>query len=190
MKYPWQHSLQIDPNGKTIPYQTPAKASRQDSPFIRLKNKPHALDKILELQENPELLKALSIINAAETGVFSIGCHAEKIAEGNGFRTTGYLEFAFNDQSLVQDTAHYFTQFFNFYNHLARTRFPHPVQFDWVLMPAVFTELGIQGFSCSVKINPRLCAVARDSDKMWVQACSLTATFLANIKPSKGKLIY
>ncbi len=190
MKYPWQNILYIDALGKTIPYQNSARKKNSGADFVNLKANPAATESILETVGQPELQSALKAINKAETGVFSVGCQVENIVDKAKHQTTGYLEFAINDQSLVADSTSYYSLFFQFQNRLAQSAFPHVVQFDWVIMPALFTEVSLQGFTCSVKINTAFCATARQAQTSASAAFSLLGVYLANIEQSTGNRIY
>ena len=190
MKYPWQNILYIDALGKTIPYQSPAGEMSAGTGFINLKRDPDAAESIPETFKQSELLAAIKTINGAKTGVFSVGCEINDIAEEAGHKTTGYIEFSVNDQSLVVDSASYYSLFFQFQNRLAQTAFPHTVQFDWVIIPALFTEIGIQGFTCSVKINTAFYASATEAQVAAYSAISLLGDFLADVDQSEGKKIY
>ena len=190
MKYPWQNILYIDALGKTIPYQSPAGKMPAGTGFINLKQNPDEAESIPETFGQDKLLSAIKAINEAKTGLFTVGCEINDIVEEAGHKTTGYLEFSVNDQSLVVDSASYYSLFFQFQNRLAQTAFPHTVQFDWVIMPALFTEVGVQGFTCSVKINTACYASPAEAQTAASSAISLLSDFLADVDQSEGKKIY
>ncbi len=181
MKYPWQNILYIDPLGKTIPYQAPQVADSEATGFIKLKEQADAIDRIADIQGNIQLKSALAKINSQDTEVFTVGCHAEKIANDNGHQASGYLEFAVNEQSLVSEAATYFSLYFQFQNRLALSQFRHAVKFEWVILPAVFTAISLQGFTCSIKINTAWCPTQADSEQAWAEALALVSAHLIDI---------
>jgi hypothetical protein len=187
MKYPWQNILYIDPLGKTIPYQAPQAADRGATGFIKLKEQADAIDRIADIQGDIQLKSALVDINGQDTGVFTVGCHAEKIANDNGHQASGYLEFAVNEQSLVSEAATYFALYFQFQNRLALSQFQHAVKFEWVILPAVFTAISLQGFTCSIKINTAWCPTPADSEQAWAEALALVSAHLIDIDYPLGQ---
>ena len=190
MNYPWQNILYIDGQGKTVPYQAPLDKASTGIGFINLKTQPDTIDNIPEALNDADLYSALGQINGPETGVFSIGCHGEQLEDENGYRATGYIEIAVNDQSTIRDAATYFTLYFQFHNRLIQSRFSHAVQFDWVILPAVFTELGVQGFTCSIKMNFASYPTRSQSQSAWASALSLLASFLAEVGAKSHQQIY
>lgn len=189
MNYPWQNIFYIDPKGKTIPYQAPPDTDSKTG-FINLKTQPDAIEALPETQALPEFSQHLRAINDADTGVFSVGCQFDQNTVTEGWKTSGYLEFAFNDQALVTKPNHYFAQYFQFHNHLVRSRFAYAIGFEWVLLPAVFIEADRQGFSCSVKINSLRRSDRKTSLNQWSAALTLLARHLAAIRPDSGAAIY
>ncbi len=181
MDYPWQNTLYIDPNGKTIPYQAPQAAGPEARGFINLKKLSGAVEHLEEIRENIELKSALVEINSEDTKVFSVGCHAEKAVNNNRHQASGYLEFAVNDQALVSEATTYFAIYFQFQNRLALSKFPHAVKFEWVILPAVFTSISHQGFTCSVKINTAWCPTQIDCKQAWAEALALVTTHLLEL---------
>ncbi|MBV1930570.1 MAG: hypothetical protein KUG71_02550 [Porticoccaceae bacterium] len=187
MKYPWQNILYIDPLGKTIPYQAPQAGDNEATEFINLKEQTHVIDRIADIQGDIQLRSALVDINGQNTEVFTVGCHAEKIANDDGHQASGYLEFAVNEQSLVSEAATYFALYFQFQNRLALSQFQHAVKFEWVILPAVFTAISLQGFTCSIKINTAWCPTQADSEQAWTEALALVTTHLVEVDQPGGR---
>lgn len=189
MNYPWQNIFYIDPKGKTIPYQA-APDTDTKTGFMDLKTQPEVIAALPECRKLPAFTQYLTAINGADTGVFSIGCHFAQHSVAQGCKATGYLEFAFNDQALVQDPNHYFAQYFQFHNRLVRARFAHAIGFEWVLLPAVFSPADQQGFSCSVKMNSLEPSDQPASVNQWLMALELLTEHLVDIESTCSEPIY
>jgi hypothetical protein len=189
MKYPWRNILYFDSNGKTIPYRSPQQNNSKGG-FINLKRNSGAIHNIHEATSNPDLLLTLRQINKPESAVFSVGCQLESISEKDLHGITGYIEFAINDQSLVIDSTSYFSLFIQFQNQLATGAFPHDVQFDWVVIPALFTEIGIHGFTCAIKVNTACCSSVEQCKAAWSGAISVIGSFLASVAINGSREIY
>ena len=190
MKYPWQNVLYIDPQGKIIPYQLPEQDANKRVNFVDLKQPSAELASIPEARLDVALSAALGAINASHTGVFSVGCHREELHDASGHRISGYIEFSVNDRVLVCDAATYFSLFFQFQNRLVQSAFPHSVRFDWAIMPAVFSAVGVEGYSCSIKINSSICSTQKQCLQMWSNSLSMISTFLADISLDDDRAIY
>ncbi|RLA43862.1 MAG: hypothetical protein DRR06_11045 [Gammaproteobacteria bacterium] len=191
MNYPWQNVLYIDAQGKTIPYQRSVSTDDTVGPgFINLKQKPASISAIPEALADIPLATALAKINEIDTGIFSVGCHVQHIADQQGYRTSAYLEFSFNDQHQVKDAAEYFSLFYQFHQRLIQARFPHSIHFDWTIMPAVFTDINSHGFTCSVKINSAYYPDQIKLQAAWASALSLLTEFLVSVKKIDGEKIY
>lgn len=187
--YPWQNILYIDACGKTIPFHPP-EGQVNGVGFVNLKGAPAALQAIPEAVQDSALATALAAINQTHTGVFSVGCHYATIAEKNVHRTTGYIEFAVNERQAVTQASTYFSLFFQFQNVLLQARYPHAVQFEWAIMPAVFIDAGVQGFTCAIKINTTGYPDPQSCHAAWVSTAALLGDFLASILPGEGQRIY
>jgi len=190
MNYPWQNVLYIDSHGKTIPYHYQPKDGEVGTGFINLKRQSVANAGIPEAQEDGGLLSVLESINQADTGVFSVGCDLTKIVDNNGYKFSAYIEFAVNDRALVCDPHEYFALFFTFYNQLAQVKFAHDVRFDWVIIPAVFTETGTSGFTCSIKINCPYYPGQVQANAVWSDAITQLTSLLTGIPDTRGEHIY
>jgi hypothetical protein len=190
MNYPWQNVFYIDPNGKTVPYQHQPKDGGPGTGFVNLKRQPADSALIPEAIEDGDLLSALDKINHLDTGVFSVGCDLTKAADDDGYKFSGYIEFAINDQTQVGDPDKYFSLFFRFYNQLAQTAFAQVVRFDWVIIPAIFTEPDIRGFTCSVKMNCPYYPSQAQANGAWSDAISQIASLLVSFPDTTGKPIY
>lgn len=193
MKYPWQNILYIDPLGKTIPYQPPQalqQTNKGGTGFINLKTQVDAIEHISDIQDNDNIKASLAAINSPDTGVFTVGCHAEKIIDKDSHQASGYLEFAVNDQALACEAATYFALYLQFHNRLALSKFEHAVKFEWAIMPAVFTAISLQGFTCSIKINTALYPKHEQCDQVWSDTLVLITSHLVDIEPGQGKAIY
>lgn len=188
-RYPWQNILYIESSGKTVPFHPP-EGQVNGVGFVNLKGAPAALQAIPEAVQDSALATALAAINQTHTGVFSVGCHYATIAEKGVHRVTGYIEFAVNERLSVTQASTYFSLFFQFQNTLLQAKYPHAVQFEWAIMPAVFIEADVQGFTCSVKINTTGYPEPQSCHAAWVSAVVLLGNFLASLLPDEGTPIY
>src|SRR5436309_14924856 len=107
--------LIIRQHGKGIPYPGVTREDGTNHGFKALNNQPQdVIRAIAEAADLPELQEALVRLNAAETGLFTIGCEKSFNREGEKHWARGYVEMAINYRDLVGDAQHYFKLFFEF----------------------------------------------------------------------------
>ena len=100
--------LTISHRGKGIPYGGLGEI-REDGGanhgFRNLKGRPHLIDLVPELRSDPALRSLVLTVNAAHTALFTIGCVSGPVpdTDGHGHRYSGYIEFALNSRSAVED---------------------------------------------------------------------------------------
>jgi len=122
--------------------------------------------------------------------LFSVGCESGEVSEKQGFRRSGYIEFAINSKSHVQDAANYFSIFFHFDRLLANTKFSHGVQFNWQLQGATFIDCNTSGYTCTVFVNTHFCANSLMAGQSWSAALAALAQLLSAVPAYKGEAIY
>jgi len=191
VEYP--NYLSIRERGKGIPYFGDGVA-REDGDanhgFKNLKTNPDELDSIPELAVDPPLKALVAAINAPHTGLFSVGCVSGPVHdEERGHRRTGYVEFALNSVSRVQDARNYFPAFFYFNKLLHREQFA-TVKFDWQLEGAHFTDVDVGGFSCTVFVNTQFFSSATEAEDAWRRALELLAALLGDVPDDTRDPIY
>lgn len=189
----YQNVLTISPKGKAIPYGGigVARADGQTNHgFMDLKGHPERMEDVPELCTDPALRSLVVGINAPTTGLFSVGCLSSPVQDTQGFRMTGYIEFAHNSRQVAADAASYFPAFFHFERFLQRSGFAHSVQFVWELCGADFLDAGTSGFTAVVTMNTGHFPTADGAREAWNTACRALETLLAAIPPHPDEPIY
>ena len=137
----YRNVLSINHRGKGIIY---GGGQRSDGTanhgFRNLKGDPTLVAAIHEVKSDPALRALLSAIAQRSNGLFTVGCESGDVAEKEGHRRFGYLEFAINSKAGVSDAANYFPLFFHFDHFLHQNQFDHAVQFHWELEGARFMD--------------------------------------------------
>lgn len=184
--------LQIDNSAKGIPYGGTGEV-RQDGHanygFRNLKGALHRIEEIPELSGDASLRELVRRINGPETGLLSIGCLSAPVAEEQGHRVTGYVEFAFNSAEAISDAGHYFPIFFHFDRVLHETGYDE-AYFHWELMGAEFREADAGGFTMSVTVNTGHFGTEKEARNVWSEALALLADYLASVPPQPGRPLY
>lgn len=185
--------LSIKNSGKAIPYGGSGEI-REDGDanygFKLLKGNTEAVTEIPELKQDESLKDLIIAINLPETSLFSIGCTSGKVSDENGYRYSGYAEFAVNSREAIQDAAIYFPIFFHFNSLLHRTKFNAEVKFDWELMSAHFIEANVGGFTCTVFVNTAYLSSEIEAKDSWDAAMEILMSFLSSVKGIGGERIY
>ncbi len=179
----YRNSLSINFQGKGIPYPgtpIPREDGGQNFGFMNLRSNEFSIDDIPELAADPALRSLILMLNRPDSGFFSIGCASGEVAAEQGFRRSGYFEFAINSDELIQDAQHYFPVFFQFSQMLMSSGFSSQVQFDWILEPASITPQDIDGFSCSVIVNTFFTATPEQALVAWQEACGVLEKHLVH----------
>ncbi|MBI3430656.1 MAG: hypothetical protein HY018_00385 [Hydrogenophilales bacterium] len=192
-KLRYRNLLSIKHGGKGIPYGG-AGELRPDGDanygFKNLKGRPELLDSVPELLSDPALSEAVKAINAAQTGLFSVGCTSGDIVDENGHRRTGYVEFAFNSASLVADASNYFPLYFHFDRYLSSSESTLQVAYEWELMQAHFLDTNVGGFTCSVFLNTFYVGSSGEAQKNWAEAIALLTHYLGGIPQRATDYLY
>lgn len=182
--------LSIRCRGKGVPYYGDGEA-REDGDanhgFKNLKTNPELIDSVPELVPDRALRRIVEALNARTSGVLTIGCLSGPVNEDEGHRYTGYVEFSLNSKVGVSDASHYFPPFFQFNQLLHQEKFTE-VKFDWVLEGAAFTDVDVDGFTCTVFVNTQSCSNPDEAYSCWERALFLLDA-LATI-PVAEDLIY
>ena len=108
----YRNLLSIRNGGKGVPYGghgEPRADGEANYVFFNLKTDPGQLNSVPELKRDPALLSLARVLNAADSGFFSVGSTSSAIAGSDGHRWSGYLEFAINSKAGVADAASYFS---------------------------------------------------------------------------------
>lgn len=98
----YRNFLSISYKGKGIPYGglgEPRDDGGANFGFKDLKGNPALIASVPELQNDPDLKALVAAINRPDTGLFSVGCVSSVIAEQQGHRRSGYIEFAINSKT-------------------------------------------------------------------------------------------
>jgi len=180
---PYLNQLSISYRGKGIPYggaEEPRPDGGQNHGFVCLKGRTDLIDSIPELQGERALRSLVLALNAKETALFTIGCLSAEVAgpDGEGYRYTGYIEFALNSQQAVADASSYFPAFFHFDRFLHESEFNHEAMFSWELVPASFLDARIDGFSCAISVTTTLFATRENASASWEAALKALEGFL------------
>ena len=150
------------------------------------------LEQIPELQRDAPLKNLVRAINAADTGLFSVGCVSAAVADENGYRRSGYVEISLNSISAIADARSYFPAFFHFDCWLNEVQPKHAVTYNWDLQPATFIASASKatGFTCSITINTHYVSSEEEAASAWLEALNHLAEFLAQIPQGNPDFIY
>jgi hypothetical protein len=189
----YRNILSLDHDSKGIPYGgsgEPRADGEANYGFKDIKSKLELLPTIPELARDAALLELVRAISLPSTGLFSIGCLSSHVADKQGVRRTGYVEFAFNSAAQVQDASNYFPLYFHFDRTLKQSKFSGKVQYQWELKPAMFLDAQIGGFTCSVFLNTFYSATEQEAESDWALALRVLMEFLASVPAKHGDLLY
>lgn len=182
----YANTLTIRFRGKGVPYG-PAERDNGDRNhgFSNLKGEPTLVAGIPELQDDPDLMQLVVQINAAHTGLFTVGCVSGETSEDQQYWRGGYIELAWNSVAHSSGAERYFPLFFHFGRWLDEQKFPHPVGFRWQLEPAHFFETNSDGFTCTIFVNTAGFDTAERARECWRAALTVLTTYLGSI-PIQG----
>ncbi|MEM7062566.1 MAG: hypothetical protein AAF572_05310 [Cyanobacteria bacterium P01_B01_bin.77] len=182
---PYTNTLHLSSHGKSIPYP---KNGQNNYGFKNLKRRPDLIDTIPELSADQGLKSLVKSLNTQESNFFSIGCFSDLRETLQGLRHRGYIEFAWNCTTCVQDAIHYFSLFFHFEQFLRAQGFNHQVKLDWLIEEAQFSDIGLCGFCCAIFIDTAPCQI--DADVVWQASLQTIETFLKSIPKTSSTAIY
>lgn len=189
----YQNYLEINHHHKPIPYGGFGEV-RDDGEanhgFKYVKGNDAALCLIPELARDAVLLELARSINAPETGLFSVGCLSLPVNDANGFRHSGYMEFAFNSCSAIADASNYFPVYFHFDRGLYKRQFPTAVSFYWQLQPCTFTEADATGFTCAITLNTHCSPTQEAALSAWDEALCALGSYLRSVPAMGSDYIY
>jgi hypothetical protein len=178
----YRNLLSIRQDGKGVPYGgsgEPRADGEANYGFFNLKSNLVGASSVPELKRDPALFALARVLNAAGSGFLSLGSTSGAVADTDGHRWSGYMEFAINSQSLVADAANYFPIFFHFDRFLSRVESELQVQYEWELMGAHFADAQCDGFTCSLFINTHYVASGELAATNWTEALTLCSEFLS-----------
>lgn len=187
----YESTLTIRFRSKGIPYgPVDRENGDRNHGFANLKSNPSLMAQVPELQADPDLMQLVAQINAAHTGLFTVGCVSGDSGDGQEHWRGGYVELAWNSIAHSGDAARYFPLFFHFNRWLDEQQFPHPVSFRWQLEPAHFLETNSDGFTCAIFINTAGFDTPARARDCWGAAMSALTTYLGSIPSQGADLIY
>ncbi|HWG80781.1 MAG TPA: hypothetical protein VN681_13445 [Stellaceae bacterium] len=185
--------LSVRFDGKGIPYGGNGEVRPDGGAnfgFKNLKSDPSLISSIPELESDASLKTLVDAINRSDTGLFSVGCASGDVQEEQGYRRTGYIEFAINSKIVAADARSYFPAFFHFERTLFERQFQEPVQLSWELQPATFIDAGSHGFTSTIYINTFYFASPEAAGACWAATLGLLGEFLGSVPPQIGEPIY
>jgi hypothetical protein len=184
--------LTISDRDKAIPYgPADREGGERNYGFRPLKGRLAEVAEVPEVASDSHLRALLLALNDEATGTFTIGCLSGAVADAKGYRRTGYLEYALNDQVAVSDAQCYFPAFFHFDRLWKRQAVELRAQLNWELQPAMFLTTGAAGFTCSVTVNTDFFSSQEEADYCWGQCLGLLGQLLTSIRAqSFGERIY
>ena len=189
----YTNTLELNHKPKSIPYGGNGEV-REDGEanygFKYIKGNESLLLQIPELIRDAALFELVRSINAPETGLFSVGCVSSPIRDQNGYRYTGYVEFAFNSSSSISDAQNYFPVWFHFDRCLHESKFQRAFAFSWELQPCVFTEANAPGFTCSVILNSHYSPSEDIALSAWRESLAFLGSYLQSVPESQRDHIY
>jgi hypothetical protein len=180
----------IKSSTKSIPYSGAERGAETDYDFKPLKGRPDEAATIPEVQDNDALKFALVKINNSSTPFFTVGCGISINSEPGGFWAKGYLEFSFNYIEIAKDSPNYFLLFEQFNNYVRTSGFNLPVDFNFQLEGAHFSEIAADGHTATVWITTAEFPAKDDAHKTWNQSIGLLADFLGSFEKPPLTAIY
>ena len=183
-------TLSINNYTSSIPY--PA-SEREDSPhdgFKPLKGRPDEVPAIPAVQDNDALKLALAKINGSATPFFTVACRKSLNSAPEGCWVRGYIEFSFNYIDIAKDSPNYFLLFEQFNRFVLEAKFDLPVDFNFAVQGADFTDLSASGYTVCVWITTAESPAMEVSHKAWNQSVGLLADFLAGFEKPPLPAIY
>lgn len=184
--------LTISDRGKAVPYgPADREGGERNYGFRRLKGRLDDVTEIPEAASDNNLRTLLLALNHETTGIFTIGCLSSAVAEPEGYRRTGYVEFALNDRLAIADARTYFPLFFHF-DRLWKGEAGHlRAILNWELQPATFLVTDSDGFTCAVTVNTDFFSSQEDADRCWGDCLELLGRLLTSVRlESLGERIY
>ena len=189
MKY--LNDLRIERSGKGIPYGgmgEPREDGEANYGFKDLKGNLDQISSVPELARDPDLLALVQRINAPTVGLFSVGCTSGPVLDEQGHRVSGYVEFAINSVSKIQDASTYFPMFFHFDNALQKVCFDEKMHFGWVIDTAHFIKPNLGGFSAAIILNTAYHLNSDDAKTTWAASLDFLGQFLSAIPADSDPL--
>lgn len=180
----YSNNLTLSPSAKSIPYAGDRITQLSEQPqgsinygFRNLKLKPSLIRTIPELFDDRSLRAIIKNLNQPETCFFTVGCASQLLTHSSsrnsdngklqGYKRQGYLEISWNCAGCIQDAINYFALYFHFQKYLRDNGFNQPVDLKWVIEEASFSEVGIDGFSCSIHLETRLMSSTEQAEQVW-----------------------
>lgn len=173
-----------------------------DYGFKNLKIQPDLIEAIPELADDDALKSLVRELNV-HPNFFSTGCFSHMISECqvkdqaesphhrlHSHRCRGYIEFAFNCRSCVQDAHNYFALFFQFDSFLRQYQFSQAVKFDWQLEKAYFSEANVGGFSCAIFMRTAASDSAETITLCWQRSLQMLESFFISVPSQPSIAIY
>jgi hypothetical protein len=177
-------TLSIKNRTVAIPYPAPDQEDSPHSGFRPLKGRPDAVPEIPAVHDNDALKLALIKINDSATPFFTVACRKSFNSGPEGFWARGYLEFSFNHIDIAKDSPNYFLLFEQFNRYVAEANFDLPVDFNFELQGAHFTDRAANGYTACVWITTAESPAMEGVHKTWNQSVGILADFLGNfVKP-------
>ncbi|MEM8504369.1 MAG: hypothetical protein AAF716_14595 [Cyanobacteria bacterium P01_D01_bin.1] len=191
----YSNDLTLSARAKTIPYAADCPASQAEPRdinygFKNLKIKPSLIETIPELADDASLKAVVAAINKRESCFFTIGCSNELIQTDQGYHRQGYLEFAWNCASCIQDAINYFSLYFHFNKSLLVKGFNQPVYLKWLIQEAAFSDVEVHGFSCSIYIRTKSLSSPEQASQAWQLSLRMIDTYLSTVETLQARPIY
>src|SRR3989338_5749839 len=121
----YSNLLSLSHDGKGIPYGGFGELRADGEAnygFFNLKSNVGEIASVPELKRDPSLLSIALVLNAPDSGFFSLGSTSSEVCDTGGHRWSGYIEFAINSRARVAYAASYFPLFFHFDRFLANVQ--------------------------------------------------------------------
>lgn len=177
---PYQCFLTIRNRYKGIPYGGGTRdGSSINHGFKPLKAAENPATSVPEAHDDPPLTQAINAVNAPQTSFFTVGCEKSLNPQADGkYWKRGYLEIAFNDTALCNDSRNYFALFQEFSAHLHKTGFRSSLAIEWELEAAHFIAANIGGWTVTVWITTALVNTVAEAEQLWAVGLATLVEFL------------
>lgn len=182
--------LSLGDRTTSIPYPGTDRKDEPHDGFRILKGRPDEAESIPAARDSAALKRALTRINDAATPFFTVACRMSCNSQGGSCWVRGYLEFSFNHADIAKDSPNYFLLFEQFNRYVREADFDLPVDFNFELHNARFTQIPASGHTACVWITTSEFPGKDAAMMAWNQSVGLLADFLGNFERPPIPAIY
>ncbi len=174
----------------SIPYPGTGRKDAPHDGFRMLKGRPEEAEAVPATRDSAALKNALVKINAGTTPFFTVACRMSCNGQPGNYWVRGYLEFSFNYTDIAKDSPNYFLLFEQFNRYVREATFDLPVDFNFELSNARFTNVPFDGHTACTWITTSEFPAMDAALMVWNQSVGLLADFLGTFEKPPLPAIY